>query len=169
MSALPTLDPDELIAQARAETGLREFDEPDVVAPLRVLTRALREEARLTPGGQYFWSGRLHGILVARLRGRDWVRRHPEILDEQLPPPVVILGPARTGTTLLHRLLAADPRFYSAAWWECRFPVPADDDVSGEQRRTRGDRRGCRDSRGPARSSRPSTRGTRWARTKTSC
>ena len=52
MNAEPTLDPDELIANARAETGLTELDEPDIVAPLRVLTRALREEARLTPGGR---------------------------------------------------------------------------------------------------------------------
>jgi hypothetical protein len=46
----------------------------------------------------------------------------------------VILGLARTGTTLLHRLLAADPRFYAGAWWEVRFPVPEADDVAGEKR-----------------------------------
>jgi Sulfotransferase family len=134
MSVDPTLDPDELIANARAETGLTEFDAPDIEGPLRILTRALREEARLTPGGRYFWSGRLHGILVTRLRGRDWVRRHPEILEERVPPPLVILGLSRTGTTLLHRLIAADTRFYSAAWWECRFPVPAPDDMDGAKR-----------------------------------
>ena len=49
MSTEPTLDPDKLIALARAETGLTEFDEPDIAVPLRVLKRALREEARLTP------------------------------------------------------------------------------------------------------------------------
>jgi len=134
MSGEPTLDPDRLIANARAETGLTELDEPDIEVPLRILTRALREEARLTPGGRYFWSGRLHGILIARLRGRDWVRRHPEILEERVPPPLVILGLSRTGTTLLHRLIAADKRFYSAAWWECRFPVPAPDDMDGAKR-----------------------------------
>lgn len=134
MSVDPTLDPDELIANARAVTGLTEFDAPDIDGPLRILTRALREEARLTPGGRYFWSGRLHGILVTRLRGRDWVRRHPEILEERVPPPLVILGLSRTGTTLLHRLIAADTRFYSAAWWECRFPVPAPDDMDGAKR-----------------------------------
>ena len=134
MSVDPTLDPDQLVANARAETGLSEFDEPDIEGPLRILTRALREEARLTPGGRYFWSGRLHGILVTRLRGRDWVRRHPEILEERVPPPLVILGLSRTGTTLLHRLIAADKRFYSAAWWECRFPVPAPDDMDGAKR-----------------------------------
>jgi len=134
MSVDPTLDPDQLIANARAETGLTEFDAPDIEGPLGILTRALREEARLTPGGRYFWSGRLHGILVTRLRGRDWVRRHPEILEERVPPPLVILGLSRTGTTLLHRLIAADTRFYSAAWWECRFPVPAPDDMDGAKR-----------------------------------
>jgi hypothetical protein len=72
--------------------------------------------------------------LVTRLRANDWFRRHPEISAERLPPAVVILGLARTGTTLLHRLLATDARFYAAAWWECRFPVPAEGDIGGEQR-----------------------------------
>ena len=36
----------------------------------------------------------------------------------------MIVGLARTGTTMLHRLLSADPGLYSARWWEVRFPAP---------------------------------------------
>ena len=135
MNADTQLDPGRLIAEARRETGLHDFDAPPIDEALERLTRALRTEARLNAAGVYLWHARLLNTLVTRLRANAWFHRHPEILDEQLPPPVVILGLARTGTTLLHRLLASDPRIYSAAWWECRFPVPADDDVSGEQRR----------------------------------
>jgi hypothetical protein len=135
MNADTQLDPATLIEEARRETGLRDFDEPSIAEPLERLTRALRTEAKLNATGVYIWHARLHNTRVTRLRANEWFRRHPEILEERLPPAVVILGLARTGTTLLHRLLAADPRFYSAAWWECRYPVPADGDVSGEQRR----------------------------------
>jgi hypothetical protein len=135
MSAASDLDPVRLIEEARRETGLHDFDDPSIEEPLGRLTRALRTEANLNATGVYIWHARLLNTLMTRLRANDWFRRHPEIADEQLPPAVVILGLARTGTTLLHRLLAADSRFYSAAWWECRFPVPAEGDLSGEQRK----------------------------------
>ncbi len=134
MSAATLLDPVRLLAEARAATGLSEFDGPPIEEPLERLTRALRSEAQLNEAGVHTWHGRLLNTLITRLRARDWFQRHPEILAERPPPPVVILGLARTGTTLLHRLLATDPRFYAAAWWEVRFPVPAADDIGGEQR-----------------------------------
>jgi hypothetical protein len=134
MSVDKLLDPAELLAAARRETGLSAFDTPPIDEPLDRLTRALRTEAHLNEAGVHTWRARILNTLITRLRASDWFRRHPEILAEQLPPPVVILGLARTGTTLLHRLLATDPRFYAAAWWEVRFPVPAADDIQGEQR-----------------------------------
>ena len=130
----PSLDPAVLLARARSETGLEEFDDPSPIEPLEILTRALRSEARLNAGGQYYWSARLLGILMTRLRGHQWFRRHPEILDEPIGAPVVILGLTRTGTTLLQRLISSDSRFSSAAFWEARFPVPADGDVDGKRR-----------------------------------
>ena len=36
----------------------------------------------------------------------------------------MIVGLPRTGTTLLHRTLAQDPRLFSARWFECRYPAP---------------------------------------------
>jgi len=134
MSSIPSLDPAELVALARSETGLEEFDDPSPIEPLEVLTRALLSEAHLNAGGRYYWSSRLLGILMTRLRARDWFHRHPEILDEPIRAPVIILGLTRTGTTLLHRLIASDARFSSAAFWEARFPVPTLDDMSGHQR-----------------------------------
>jgi Sulfotransferase family len=134
MSELPSLDPAELLARARDATGLEVFDDPSPLEPLEVLTRALLSEARLNEGGRYYWSARLLGILMTRLRARDWFQRHPQILDEHIAAPVIILGLTRTGTTLLHRLMASDARFSSAAFWEARFPVPTLDDMSGTRR-----------------------------------
>jgi hypothetical protein len=53
-----------------------------------------------------------------RLRAQEWVGRHPEILEERVAAPIVVVGMMRSGTTLLQRLLAADPRFVCAYGWE---------------------------------------------------
>jgi hypothetical protein len=53
-----------------------------------------------------------------RMRATEWFRRCPEIADEQVVDPVVVVGMMRSGTTLLQRLLAADPRFHCVHGWE---------------------------------------------------
>ena len=50
-------------------------------------------------------------------------REHPEIDTEPLRRPVFIVG-IRTGTTLLHRLLARDPRFQTLSSAELQEPFP---------------------------------------------
>src|SRR6185369_13009350 len=128
------LDPQHLIALARQQTGLHDFDELPVDEPLQRLTKALNEEANLNAVGRHTWHHRILNALMARLRAHDWFIRKPEILEEKIVAPLVILGLTRTGTTLLQRLIASDTRFYSAAWWENRFPVPEADDIRGEKR-----------------------------------
>jgi len=124
-----------LLERARRATGLQEFDDPDPEQPLEVLTRALRDEARLNAGGRYYWSERLLGILMTRLSAHEWFRRHAEILEERIHAPLIILGLTRTGTTLLQRLISNDALFFSAAYWEARFPVPMDgEDLDGSKR-----------------------------------
>ena len=51
-------------------------------------------------------------------------RDHPEIDAEPLRRPVFIVGMGRTGTTLLHRLLARDPRFQTLSSVELQEPFP---------------------------------------------
>lgn len=130
----PSLQPAELIAQARHLTGLDEFDDLPFAEPLGILARSLDTEANLNAFGRGAWHDRILNFLMGRLRAQYWFNRHPEILEEEILAPVVIIGLTRTGTTLLHRLLASDTRFYSTAWWEARFPVPAADDIQGDKR-----------------------------------
>ena len=55
-------------------------------------------------------SGLVHSLRM-RLRAQEWIRRHPEIADERIDAPIVVVGMMRSGTTLLQRLLAADTGF----------------------------------------------------------
>ena len=49
---------------------------------------------------------------------------HPEILDEPIDAPIVVVGMMRSGTTLLQRVLASDPRLACAYGWEVGEPAP---------------------------------------------
>ena len=61
---------------------------------------------------------------IDRLWAEQWFEQHPEILARPLPHPVIVVGPMRSGTTRMHRLLAADHRFTHMRSFETISPVP---------------------------------------------
>lgn len=124
MDMATSLDEQSILDEARAIAELREFGDESFREPLRVLLDALDREAGLLDFGRAAQRSRIVDLLVNRLRAEEQFRLHPEILDEDLGAPIVIVGLPRTGTTLLHRTLAQDPRLYSARWFECRYPAP---------------------------------------------
>ena len=118
------LDERHLLATARRKAGLEDFGDPAFREPLRVLLDAIEEEARLTPTGRLMARANLVRVLANRLRIEEALRRHPEIGEVRLDPPIFIVGLQRTGTTLLHRLLSTDPRLRFLASWEAINPAP---------------------------------------------
>ena len=119
------LDVDSLLAQASDQTGgLTDFGPGNYREALGVLFDSLAREANLSPQGVHLLHGKLLAQLVNRLVIQEYCRCHPEILQERVEDPLVIIGLPRTGTTLLQRMLATDARFHSAAWWETRYPAP---------------------------------------------
>jgi hypothetical protein len=123
-AARAAFDEAALLAEAERATGLSDYGSAAFRAPLRVLLRSLREEAPLNALGIAMLRGRVLESLMTRLRTEDWIRRHPEIEREVIPAPIVVVGQTRTGTTMLQRLLASDPRHHGPLWWEVRFPAP---------------------------------------------
>ena len=59
------------------------------------------------------------------------MRRRPEILDIELPAPIVVIGLPRSGTTHLVNLIAADTRRRSLPYWESLEPCPLPGDGPG--------------------------------------
>lgn len=125
------LDADDLVARARRETGLVDLGDTGVVDRVRVQVEAVDADTGLSGLGRLLVRDRLLGLLRARLRFEDFVRRHPEALDVHLEPPIVVVGLPRSGTTHLVNLLAADERFRSMPWWEVREPTPVLGDGPG--------------------------------------
>jgi Sulfotransferase family len=116
---------DELIAQARRETGREEFGTLEFLPALTALVESLEHESDLNATGVALQRARIVELLKNRLLFQAHLERHPEIEDEVLAPPVLILGLPRTGTTMLQRLVSTDRRFIATRWYEVRFPVPA--------------------------------------------
>jgi len=104
--------------------GLSDFGDSTFRPALDILVQSINQEGKLSATGAHIFSERLIESLITRLTFERQLKAHPEILDEPLDNPVFIIGLPRTGTTMLHRVLASDSRFYTPLWWEVRFPVP---------------------------------------------
>ncbi len=125
---LEQLTPESLAHTAERITGLSDaYTEDRPREALEVLARSLREEAGLTTSGLLTLRAHLIGTLMTRMRVQRDLRTLPEISSAPLPRPVFIVGVLRTGTTLLHHLLAQDPRARAPALWELMFPSPPPD------------------------------------------
>ena len=121
-----TFHRDAVIASARGVDGLEEFGDDAFLAPLDVLLGSLAAAPLNEPGAGIMRGSVVHS-LVNRLRLQHWLQRHPEIADEQISRPLAVVGMMRSGTTLLQRLLAADPRHTSTWGWEAMAPAPPPD------------------------------------------
>lgn len=119
-----SLDEASIIAEARDKAALTDFGDESFRRPMGKLLRAMEDEAMLNEVGRMTQRARIVGLLVNRLRAEDYFKRFPEILEEEICEPLVIVGLGRTGTTMLQRLLACDPRTLSVFWWESRNPAP---------------------------------------------
>lgn len=112
-----------LVEQAHEQTGLNDLGDDDWREGLERLLEGY-EEARLNELGQTIVPGELTDYLARRLRIIDWRRAHPPVADADVTPPIVVIGQARTGTTILHDLLAQDPASRVPLAWEVDSPVP---------------------------------------------
>lgn len=135
-----SLDEAALMEAAEERTGLLDLGDSSFRQPMRVLLRAIEQEARLHAIGRMITRERLVATLATRLRLEELVRVSPEIEQARIEAPIVIVGLPRTGTTLLHRMLASDSRIRALASWEALSPVPLEGEREGD-RRIRGARR----------------------------
>jgi hypothetical protein len=116
--SLISLDPHDIVESARSATGLSDVGDDWFREPLERLCAALDEEARLHLPGRLRTRGELQLLLSNRLRLIDLWKREPSISEQSVHAPIVVTGLGRSGTTLLHELLAVDPQNRAPLLWE---------------------------------------------------
>ena len=139
MAGSCALTSEALHTAARDATGLNDFGDDDYRERLDVYLAALVGLDELHDCGRVNFFSQLSQWLKNRLLLTDLLRRHPEIHDIELAPPVIIAGLPRTGTTHLHNMLAACPTFRTMPYWESAepFPLPAERDIAPDPRVSR--------------------------------
>lgn len=121
------LSPSALMIEAAERVGHDDWGDPGFVQPLTLLIESAAATGHLSASG----SRVLRSVLLRHLRNRLYVHAHlarrPDAATRPLDRPVVVTGLPRTATSLLHNLLARDPRHRFLRLWEALHPVPPED------------------------------------------
>lgn len=120
-----------MLEAALAEAPARKFRDTAFIANLE---KVLEIPTRLE-----MWVAGLMGMqantqrwLVNRARYETALEEQPEILDEDVSDPIVVLGLPRSGTTKLQRFLSADPNVHSTPAWAMFNPAPFPGEQPGD-------------------------------------
>ncbi len=122
----PCPDADALMEIASARSGLSDFGDPVRKRPLEAYVSSLQRDA---------WAGMTNR---AREVALDYILHHlgtrlqlvadrktyPEISKQEIRQPFIIVGPPRSGSTLLHTLISQDPDNMAPEHWICLEPSP---------------------------------------------
>jgi len=121
---VPSLSPEAIIRAAQKQAGSDDLGGDSFREPLDRYLQAIREEADLNVFGRLAVKGMLAGALRNRIELARWAREHPEIREERIDAPWVIVGLPRTGTSLLSILLSLDPNSRAMMHWEAARLIP---------------------------------------------
>jgi hypothetical protein len=115
-----------MMALASAETGLSDFGDARLSAPLEAALVAFKSEAwpRMPEQFRKTATRYLLDFLTSRLQVIADRKRYPEIAKVEIRRPWIIIGPPRSGSTLLHTLLSLDPENITPPHWTCLEPSP---------------------------------------------
>lgn len=133
---LISLEPEELLRTARDSTGLEDFGGGAWQLHFEVLLTALERESELHAAGRLLARTEILRSLRNRLQLTALWKARPQILAAEVPPTTFIVGSPRTGTSILHELLACDPAHRAPSMWEMLHPAAA---LHGDELRAVGD------------------------------
>jgi hypothetical protein len=115
----------EMLEQARRASGLDDFGDTPFLNALDILSASMKNDSNITPALYQRLHKQIVGLLVNRARLADDRKRTPGIAGVQIKRPILVVGFGRTGSTLIHSLLAEDPQHLAPRHWEVLRPSPA--------------------------------------------
>jgi hypothetical protein len=118
------LDIEQLVAAAQRKSKSNRFATEVFRGSLAALIDSLESEARLSAMGRFMSSQHFISALANNLRAGALFAQRPQLREKPLTRTVMVCGLARSGTTLLQRLLAELPGARSIPAWEAFEPIP---------------------------------------------
>ena len=118
-----------VLSKAVKDTGLDDFGKDDFKPRLALWLSSVNDNPNMLELGKYSFFSDCLRYAKTRLRVEDIIKRHPEILDQKIVAPIVVIGLPRSGTTHLLNLMSADTRLRSMPLWESYEPVPVSEEV----------------------------------------
>jgi hypothetical protein len=112
------------VREATRAAGAEDFGPEPFFEPMRRILSSLESEAQLSWLGRTIARREMLRVLRARLGLVAARRTHPEIARVDVHQPIVVVGLPRTGSTILHDILAPDPAHRAPLTWECNEPCP---------------------------------------------
>lgn len=103
--------------------------EPGLAGRVERFVDWLNDQPPLRPEQKAGVELQLRKLLSVRLRLAADRKRIPGIAEEKIERPIFVIGFARTGTTLIHSLLAEDPGVRAPLWWHSHSPSPPPGEV----------------------------------------
>lgn len=119
---MTTLDVDVLIADAQESTGFTDFGDDTLPSRVALVVDSLNR-AELDETASRAAALTINGLLASRLRFIADHTRLP-LAAERITVPLFATGEPRSGTTLLHALLAEDRDSWALRFWEVMYPSP---------------------------------------------
>ncbi len=135
---LVSLDGEEMIACAVAETGLVDFGPDSWREHYGVLTKTIDETAKLHVAGRLLTRSEIVRCLRNRLFVESYLAANPEALDTPVLAPLVVCGFGRSGTSLTQRLLALDDNCHAPLAWELFDVSPQSEGMRADRVRFAG-------------------------------
>lgn len=118
------LDSNEIIQAAGYATGHFAVLDAGFAQRLGKFTDWLNENGNLSAEQVLTARRQILQIVITRLLLAVDRKRIPGIAAEKIERPIFVIGYSRTGTTLLHSLLAVDPAHQGPMWWHTHQPSP---------------------------------------------
>ena len=118
------MDIEDLESRAKAITSLEDFGEGTWRKGLDKLLESALAEARLNDAGMKTLASEIQNQLINRLEIEDWVKRHPEVRQQDVGAPIIMATLPRTGQTAAGWLLDRDPNNRALYSWQVKRPVP---------------------------------------------
>jgi hypothetical protein len=114
----------DLIETAKRRSGLDDFGGGEFFEAISRLLDSCQREAQLNLVGRIVLRADLVRILCSRLLIQRDRTTYPSIEQQEIREPLFIVGLPRSGTTVLHTLLASDPDHRVPVTWEVMTPSP---------------------------------------------